>query len=99
MSNAVQVFNNEEFGSVEIIIIDNKEYFVANDIAEILGYSNPRDAISRHCKGVVKHDSFKRGGHAISLIPEGDIYRLIIRSKLPSAEKFENGYSMKFYHQ
>jgi len=55
-----------------------------------LGYSNPRDAISRHCKGVVKHDSFKEGGQTIALITEGDMYRLITHSKLESAEEFES---------
>lgn len=55
-----------------------------------MGYSNPRDAISRHCKGVVKHDSFKEGGQTIALITEGDMYRLITHSKLESAEEFES---------
>lgn len=53
-------------------------------VANALGYSNPRDAISRHCKGVVKHDSFKEGGQEIALIPEGDIYRLVIKSQPPA---------------
>ena len=87
--NNLMVFDSEEFGQVRTVVIENKEYFVAKDVALALGYSNPRDAISRHCKGVVKHDDFKEGGHAISLILEGDIYRLIVRSKLPSAERFE----------
>lgn len=81
---------NELFGDVRFITIDDKQYAVGKDIAMILGYSNPRDAISRHCKGVVKHDSFKEGGNCIALITEGDIYRLIIKSKLPQAEKFES---------
>lgn len=85
----LRVFKNEEFGQVRTIGIDGNPYFVAKDVANSLGYSNPRDAISRHCKGVVKHDSFKEGGQEVALIPEGDIYRLIIKSKLPTAEKFE----------
>lgn len=87
--NDLQVFENEEFGQVRSVEIDGKPYFVGKDIANALGYSNPRDAISRHCKGVVKHDSFKEGGQNISLIPEGDMYRLITHSKLESAERFE----------
>ena len=85
----LQIFKNAEFGQIRTTEIDGKPYFVAKDIASSLGYSNPRDAISRHCKGVVKHDNFKEGGHEISLIPEGDIYRLIVKSQLPNAEKFE----------
>lgn len=88
MSN-IQIFKNEEFGQVRWVKVNGKDYAVAKDIAIALGYSNPRDAIARHCKGVVKHDDFKEGGHAIALIPEGDIYRLIVKSELPAAEKFE----------
>lgn len=84
------IFKNEEFGQIRTVEIDGKPYFVGKDIANSLGYSNPRDAISRHCKGVVKHDSFKEGGQNISLIPEGDMYRLITHSKLESAERFES---------
>jgi len=87
--NNLQIFKSPEFGQVRMVEIEGKPYAVARDIAVMLGYSNPRDAISRHCKGVVKHDSFKEGGHQVALVPEGDIYRLIVRSELPGAEKFE----------
>lgn len=88
--NALQIFNNSEFGEVRTVEIDSKPYFVASDIANALGYSNTRDAISRHCKGVVKCDIPTNSGiQNMSVIPEGDIYRLIIRSQLPTAEKFE----------
>lgn len=86
--NEVQIFNNEEFGQVRIVEIEGKPYFVGKDVANALGYSNPRDAILRHCKGVVKHDNFKEGGQLIALITEGDMYRLITHSKLESAERF-----------
>ena len=88
--NELMIFKNEEFGQIRTVEIDGKPYFVGKDIANSLGYSNPRDAISRQCKGVVKHDSFKEGGQNISLIPEGDMYRLITHSKLESAERFES---------
>ena len=88
--NELQIFNNEEFGKIRTVEIDGKPYFVGKDIAKSLGYSNPRDAIARHCKGVVKHDNFKEGGQNISLISEGDMYRLITHSKLESAERFES---------
>lgn len=97
--NELQIFENSEFGSVRTVDIDGKTYFVASDVAKALGYSNPRDAISRHCKGVVKHDGVSKttNQHGITteqtvefnVIPEGDIYRLVIKSQLPTAEKFE----------
>lgn len=90
MSEQIQTFNNPEFGNVSTIEIDSKIYFYANGIASALGYNIPKDAISRHCKGALKHRYLTDGGYQeAKFIPEGDVYRLIIRSKLPSAEKFE----------
>lgn len=87
----LQIFKNEQFGQVRTLNINGKIHFVAVDVAKALGYSNPRDAISRHCKGVVKHDILTNGGEQeMNFIPEGDVYRLITHSKLPGAEKFES---------
>lgn len=89
--NELQIFNSGEFGEIRTIEIDGKPYFVGTDIAKALGYNNPRDAVSRHCKGVVKHDTPTSSGiQSMSYINEGDLYRLIMKSKLPSAEKFES---------
>ncbi len=88
--NSIQIFNNDKFGDVRWVKCNNKDYAVGKDVAKCLGYVNPRDAISSHCKGVVKHDSFKEGGQCVALIPEGDIYRLTAKSELPGAEKFES---------
>ena len=89
--NELKLFENEEFGQVRMVEIDGKPYFVGKDVANALGYSNPRDAISRHCKGVVKHDTPTSSGiQSISYINEGDMYRLITHSKLESAERFES---------
>ncbi|AAX91279.1 anti-repressor Ant [Staphylococcus phage 37] len=89
----LKVFQNSQFGDLEILTIDNKEYFPAIKVAEILGYTNPRDAISRHTKkrGVVKHDVIDSLGRkqVKKFIDEGNLYRLISRSKLPQAEQFE----------
>lgn len=91
MNNELEIFKNEEFGEVRTLLINDKPYFCASDIAKVLGYSNTRDAISRHCKGVVKSDIPTNSGiQTVSFIPEGDIYRLIVKSKLPNAEKFES---------
>nr|DAK50906.1 MAG TPA: repressor domain protein [Caudoviricetes sp.] len=87
----LQIFSNEEFGEIRTIEIDGKPYFVATDVATALGYVNPRKAISDHCKGVTKRDTPTSSGvQQMSYINEGDLYRLIMKSKLPSAEKFES---------
>ncbi|HHV09556.1 MAG TPA: BRO family protein [Clostridiales bacterium] len=97
--NELQIFRNQAFGEIRTVEINGKPYFAAVDIARALGYSNTRDAISRHCKGVVKHDGVSKttNQHGVeteqvtemTFIQEGDIYRLIVKSQLPSAEKFE----------
>ncbi len=48
--NELKVFQNSEFGELGVLIIDGKEFFPASQCAKILGYTNPRDAIKRHCK-------------------------------------------------
>ena len=89
--NELQIFNSGEFGEIRTVEINGKPYFVGTDVAKALGYNNPRDAVSRHCKGVVKHDTPTSSGiQSMSYINEGDLYRLIMKSKLPSAEKFES---------
>ena len=88
--NELQIFNSEEFGDIRTIEIDGKPYFVGTDVAKALGYSNPRKAILDHCKGVTKRDTPTSSGvQSMSYINEGDLYRLIMKSKLPSAERFE----------
>lgn len=90
MNNELEIFKNEKFGEVRTLVIDEKPYVLANDVARALGYKRPADAISSHCKGSVKHRYLTNGGEQeAKFIPEGDIYRLIMKSKLPNAEKFE----------
>lgn len=89
--NSIQIFSNPAFGSVRTVDINGKPYFVANDVARALGYSNPSKATNDHCKNVMKmwgNDSLGRPTE-FKVIPEGDIYRLVIKSQLPTAEKFE----------
>jgi prophage antirepressor-like protein len=79
-----------EFGELEILMIDEKPYFPATECAKILSYTNPQKAIRDHCKGVNETFTPSAGGlQKKKYIPEGDLYRLIIRSKLPAAERFE----------
>ena len=93
MGKELKVFKNEMFGELEILIQEGKEYFPATDVADALGYSNPRDAISKHCKsdGIVTMSQNTTQGNSYQkkYINEGNLYRLIVKSKLPEAEKFE----------
>lgn len=82
----------EMFNELRTIEIDGEIWFVASDVARTLGYSNLSEAITRHCKerGVVKHDiPTSSGNQNMKLINEPNVYRLIIKSKLPSADIFE----------
>ena len=89
--NSLQVFNSQQFGRVRVVVSDGKPLFMANDVAKALGYVNPRDAIYKHCKGVAKRDTLtERGTQSASYIPESDVYRLVMRSKLPQAEQFQD---------
>ena len=90
--NELQIFNSPEFGDIRTVEIDGKPYFAGTDVAKALGYKDTVNALKQHCRGVVKHhltDSLGRSQEA-SFISEGDLYRLIMKSKLPSAEKFES---------
>lgn len=76
--------------AVRTVVKDGEPWFVAKDVAEILGYKNTSKAISDHCKGGNETLLPSAGGmQTVKIIPERDIYRLVMKSKLPSAEKFE----------
>ncbi|MDO5434656.1 BRO family protein [Eubacterium sp.] len=87
----LRIFENETFGQVRCLEIEGRPYFVASDVALALGYKDTTNAVKQHCKGVVKRHILTNGGkQQMNLIPEGDMYRLITHSKLPSAERFES---------
>ena len=91
MDNMVKTFVNEEFGSVRTIEENGRVMFCGKDVALALGYRRPKDAITAHCKGAVKRRLLTNGGaQEMKMISEGDVYRLISHSRLPSAEKFES---------
>lgn len=96
--NELRIFNNPELGQVRMVMIDDKPYFVGNDVARILEYSRPNDAITANCKGAVIYRIHTPGGmQNAKVIPEGDMYRLIVKAAVQSnsekvrnaAEKFE----------
>lgn len=88
--NDLKIFSNSEFGELGVMLIDGKEYFPATQCAKILGHKNPQEAVRLKCKGVRKMLTPTAGGsQEANYIPEGDLYRLIVSSKLPAAEKFE----------
>ena len=97
----MEVFENQEFGSIRLLQEAGKTFFCASDVAKALGYVNPYAAVKRHCRdpltkreGVVqKVNQYGDAGEQvveISFITEGDVYRLIVHSKLPSAERFDS---------
>lgn len=97
----MEVFENQEFGSIRLLQEAGKTFFCASDVAKALGYVNPYAAVKRHCRGpltkregvVQKMNQYGDAGEQvveISFITEGDVYRLIVHSKLPSAERFEH---------
>lgn len=89
MVNEIQIFNNPDFGEVRTLSENGAVLFCGRDVAVALGYSNPRDALARHCRGVVKrYTPTESGTQEMSFIPEPDLYRLVFSSKLPTAEKF-----------
>lgn len=90
--NELTVFNNEEFGEIRTMTIEGEPWFVGKDVAEVLGYSNPRKAMIDHVdtedKGVTKCDTLG-GAQEMAIINESGLYSLIISSKLPNAKAFK----------
>lgn len=91
--NNLTTFINEEFGSVRTIVIREEPWFVGKDVATALGYSNSRDAISKHVeaedKGVTKCDTLG-GKQELLIINESGLYSLVFSSKLETARKFKH---------
>ena len=89
----LMLFSNEEFGEIRTMLIDGEPWFVGNDIAAILGYSRPVDAIRKRVdeedKGVAKLAT-PGGQQNYNVINESGMYSLVLSSKLPSAKKFKH---------
>lgn len=93
-------FNNPAFGQIRVIQADGKYLFCASDVAKSLGYKRPADAVTAHCKGSVIYRLPTAGGEQLAkLIPEGDVYRLIVHSKLPRQWSLNAGCSMRCFRR
>ena len=87
----LQMFSSPKWGDVRTIEENGKILFCGADVAKALGYARPKDAIAAHTKGAVKRRALTNGGEQeMYFIPEGDVYRLAARSKLPGADEFEH---------
>ncbi|WP_438498064.1 phage antirepressor KilAC domain-containing protein [Paenibacillus sp. IHBB 3054] len=98
MNNQPTIFNHPEFGEVRTIDLAGKTHFVGNDVAKSLDYVRPYEAVSAHCKGAVSYRVLTSGGEQeAKVVPEGDVYRLIVKAADQSrsqaikakAERFE----------
>lgn len=92
----MKIYENPEFGSVRTLSLDGIPYFVGKDVAEILGYSNTKDAISVHVdeedKRVIQRSentTFEIPNRGLTVINESGMYSLVLSSKLPNARKFK----------
>lgn len=95
--NELQIFKNAEFGSIRTTTINGEPYFVGRDIAEILGYSNTKDAISTHVdeedRTVIQRSentTLEIPNRGLTVINESGLYSLILSSKMPNAKKFKH---------
>ena len=92
MNNNLQVFKNNELGEIRTLMIGDQPYFVGKDVAKNLGYAKPTDAVRKHVdkedRGVSKIET-PSGVQEMTVINESGLYSLILRSDLPSANKFK----------
>ena len=92
MENKVQIFSNADFGQLRTVEVNGEIYFVGKDVAEILKYARPADAIAAHVDAEDKLTrQFTDSGQAreMIIINESGLYSLILSSKLPTAKKFK----------
>ena len=91
--NKLQIFKNEEFGEIRTVTINEEPWFVGKDIAEVLGYANPRNAVPKHVDDEDKLSTqieYAGQKREVTVINESGLYSLILSSKLPNAKKFKH---------
>ena len=88
--NQVIPFIFDEY-PVRTVLVDESPWWIGKDVCNALGYKNPNDAMSDHCKGIAKRYPLETGGgkQEVRIISEGDVFRLIVSSHLPQAQRFE----------
>ena len=88
----LQIFKNDDFGEIRTLEDNGNIMFCGSDVARALGYKDMVNTLKQHCKpqGVAFHHILTHGGRQrVKFISEGNLYRLIVQSRLPSAERFE----------
>ena len=94
MSNELKLFKHDKFGQLEIYIdSEGREWFPATELSQMLGYKNPQKAIRDHCKtkGCTNRSVLTNGGkQSKKYVNEGNLYRLLAKSKIKGAEEFES---------
>ncbi len=95
--NGIQIFNNEEFGQIRLVLINNEPWIVGKDVAQALGYENTKDALNRHVEAEDKQiiqrsqiTTLEIPNRGMTIINESGMYALIFGSKLPSARRFKH---------
>ncbi len=92
MEKSIKIFDNPAFGSIRTVEVDGEVYFIGYDVAKLLGYKNPRDAIANHVdredkNTVAIYDGI--GNPNKTIINESGLYSLILSSKLPKSKEFK----------
>lgn len=93
--NNIKIYENPEFGSVRTLEVNGEPYFVGKDVAEILGYAKPENAVSTHVDDEDKTTTLIQGTGSnykskAVIINESGLYSLILSSKLPKAKEFKH---------
>ena len=92
----IEIFKNEEFGSVRVVVIDNDPWFVGRDVATALGYANTKDALAKHVdhedKRIIQRSSgatFEIPARGLTIINESGLYSLMLSCRLASGKRFK----------
>ena len=92
----IEIFKNEEFGSVRAVVIDNDPWFVGRDVATALGYANTKDALAKHVdhedKRIIQRSSgatFEIPARGLTIINEPGLYSLMLSCRLASGKRFK----------
>lgn len=91
--NQLQIFENQEFGQIRTVQLNNETYFVGKDVAEALGYANPKNAVPKHVSAEDKLSTqieYAGQRRDVTVINESGLYALIFGSKLESAKRFKH---------